>query len=272
MADIPDLKNQPPWYESNLFWGPLASAGGIILTVVAAMTHDLRWLLWFAWPCFGVAIWWLARRTRAVVLVSVLGIVLTGAGLLWLNRWLQPEQISAVAPTPKPMEPSTGQMVPPQPKPISPPRYVTKTTPPLGPVGLKGLSNLELKSQALSMVAAIGTIEHQYETENSAAMRRPTDPVNMQAENTRWLFVMEQVHNNEQVRWDPLRVQCDLLVEEMRSRIPADALPKDKIVLNTVEMALGGGLAGVYPLRTLSDYVEKLALLLPQPLTKPKQQ
>lgn len=78
-----------PWYESNLFWGPLALAGGILLTVVAAMKHDLTWLLWFAWVCFGVVIWWLARRTREVLLISVLGVVVAGAGLLWLSNWLR---------------------------------------------------------------------------------------------------------------------------------------------------------------------------------------
>jgi len=34
-----------PWYESNMVWGPVALASGIVLAVVAAMKHDLRWLL-----------------------------------------------------------------------------------------------------------------------------------------------------------------------------------------------------------------------------------
>jgi hypothetical protein len=84
--------SNPPWYESNLLWGPLALAGGIILTVVAAMKHDVRWLLWCAWPCFSVAIWWLARRTREVWLVSILGIIVAGGLLLWLSNWLRGSQ------------------------------------------------------------------------------------------------------------------------------------------------------------------------------------
>lgn len=50
MRPIPpkDQKNpdssgrQVPGYESNLVWGPLALGAGILLSVVAAMKHDLR--------------------------------------------------------------------------------------------------------------------------------------------------------------------------------------------------------------------------------------
>jgi len=82
-----------PWYESNLLWGPLALGVGILLTVIAAMEHDLRWLLWFAWPCFGAVVWWLARRTHKKVLISITGIVVVGAGLLWLGIRLRPQQV-----------------------------------------------------------------------------------------------------------------------------------------------------------------------------------
>jgi hypothetical protein len=82
-----------PWYESNLLWGPFALSVGIILAVVAATKHDLRWLLWFAWPCFAISIWWLSRRTREVLVVTILGTVIAGLGLLWLNNWLRPESV-----------------------------------------------------------------------------------------------------------------------------------------------------------------------------------
>lgn len=57
------------------------------------MKHDLRWLLWLAWPCFAVSIWWAARRTREVLLITILGTVVAGCGLLWLGNWLRPEKL-----------------------------------------------------------------------------------------------------------------------------------------------------------------------------------
>lgn len=43
------------WYESTLLWGAIGVFFGIVLTVVAAMKHDLRWLLVIAWPFWGMA-------------------------------------------------------------------------------------------------------------------------------------------------------------------------------------------------------------------------
>jgi hypothetical protein len=98
------------------------------------MKHDLRWLLWFAWPCFGVAIWWLARRTREVLVVSILGTALTGAGLLLLSRWLKPEQASIEVPTLKPVVPVTGQTNTPQRVAKSPKATLPKKKPPEQPL------------------------------------------------------------------------------------------------------------------------------------------
>jgi hypothetical protein len=84
-------ENGAQWYESNLFWGPLSLAIAAILTVVAAMKCDSRWLLWIAWPCFSLTIWWLARRTKEVLIVTVLGTLMVGFGLLWLGNWLRPQ-------------------------------------------------------------------------------------------------------------------------------------------------------------------------------------
>lgn len=84
----PEIKT--PWYESNLFWGPVSLVAGIILTVVAAMTHDLRWLLLFAWGCFGVTAWSLAKRTASTRIVFVLSMLLVGTCLLLLSDWLKP--------------------------------------------------------------------------------------------------------------------------------------------------------------------------------------
>jgi hypothetical protein len=84
-------EDKTAWYESNLLWGPLALAGAIVLTVVAATKHDLRWLLWFAWPCFAICIWWVAKLTKEKWIVTVLGTAIAGAALLWLSSWLRPE-------------------------------------------------------------------------------------------------------------------------------------------------------------------------------------
>lgn len=80
--------------------GPLALAGAITLTVVATMQHDPRWLLWYAWPCFGVAIWWLARRTREILLISILEIGVAGGLLLQLSNWPGESQPVAASRTP----------------------------------------------------------------------------------------------------------------------------------------------------------------------------
>ncbi len=77
---------QVAWYESNLLWGPVALGAGILLAVVAAMKHDLRWLLYFAAPCFVFATWsllkrWL-RRLWLIASVLVCALLICG-GLYW---------------------------------------------------------------------------------------------------------------------------------------------------------------------------------------------
>jgi hypothetical protein len=39
-----------PWYQSTLLWGCIGAFLAIVLTVVAAMMKDIRWLLFVAWP------------------------------------------------------------------------------------------------------------------------------------------------------------------------------------------------------------------------------
>jgi hypothetical protein len=82
----------PPWYESNLFWGLVALGAGILLTVVAAMKHDLRWLLWLAWPCFVFASWTVIKRVKRVWVRRIAAgacIVVVGAGLYGMGIWLR---------------------------------------------------------------------------------------------------------------------------------------------------------------------------------------
>lgn len=82
-------KNTLPWYERGLFWGFLSLAVAIVLTVVAAMQRDLRWLLFIAWPCFVIPFWLMCREIRRVpikwISFSILS-VCAAVGLVAIGR------------------------------------------------------------------------------------------------------------------------------------------------------------------------------------------
>ena len=74
-----------------------------MLTVIAAMKKDLRWMLILAWPCFTMTLWKITaalavRRTRKIVTAA--GTVVIAAGLFGLNMWLRPAQ-TPLAPVPE---------------------------------------------------------------------------------------------------------------------------------------------------------------------------
>ncbi len=74
-----------PWYERALFWGGISLAGAIVLTVIAAMQKDFRWLLIFAWPLAGIS-WWVACKELKSLLWRwiLFSILLVGTGIgLW---------------------------------------------------------------------------------------------------------------------------------------------------------------------------------------------
>ena len=80
-----------PWWETNLIWGPASLGFAIVLTVVASLKHDLRWLLWFAAPCFALAFWalvkyWLHRWSLTLSLV-IAGLLI-GGGMHRMYVWL----------------------------------------------------------------------------------------------------------------------------------------------------------------------------------------
>jgi hypothetical protein len=92
-----------PWYESTLLWGAGGIFVAIILTVVAAMMKDLRWLLIVAWPFFGLAAFALFQKLisrtvwrRFATIGSVLIVALL---LMLLNAALTPTQSAAETPT-----------------------------------------------------------------------------------------------------------------------------------------------------------------------------
>jgi hypothetical protein len=81
------------------FWGAAGTCITIVLTVVAAMTKDLRWLLIFAWPFSGIAIWdaaraWSSARTTRLTTarLTVTGVIISGLCLSELYYWLTPPQ------------------------------------------------------------------------------------------------------------------------------------------------------------------------------------
>ena len=97
---ITKASNHMPWWESNLLWVPFALGVGTLLTVVAAMKHDLRWLLIFAWICFVVAVWVGSRRFRRVWwIVATAGILLCSL-FLFMNWWLRPAMEASLSVNP----------------------------------------------------------------------------------------------------------------------------------------------------------------------------
>ena len=87
-----------PALQSTFFWGCIAMVAAIVLAVVAAMIHDIRWVLIFAWPFAIFAAWEFARicSTKKSVVLSAAGIaiVITGVLLGWLYFALAPTKIA----------------------------------------------------------------------------------------------------------------------------------------------------------------------------------
>jgi len=87
-----------PWYESTLLWGALGAALAMVLTVVAAMMKDLRWLLILAWPFFVFSGWSICKNVITHKfwrnLVSFASALIFGIALLWLNSYLGPRKES----------------------------------------------------------------------------------------------------------------------------------------------------------------------------------
>ena len=98
LPNLEKLSQERLWYESNLFWGAIAAisaSGTIVLTVVATMKHDIRWMLFGAWICSVVALWAILKLLKWRQWLCVpLAIVL--AFSLWeLSVWLNPNSTTA---------------------------------------------------------------------------------------------------------------------------------------------------------------------------------
>ena len=96
----PRASQSSQWYESNRVWGAGGISLAIVLTVVAAMKKDLRWMLALAWPFAMLAVWMvtveLNRKTPRVILRIIAAIVLA-LGLYGLSVWLRPVPFPTVS-------------------------------------------------------------------------------------------------------------------------------------------------------------------------------
>lgn len=90
------LQAKTPFWEKNLFWGPVGIVAGIVLMVVADM-KGVRWLLIVAWPWLLLS---LLVATGHMVpwgkrILSFIGLLIVFAlGHVALQTWLAPEVIS----------------------------------------------------------------------------------------------------------------------------------------------------------------------------------
>jgi hypothetical protein len=96
-----------PWYQSTLFWGAGSLGVAIVITVIAAMEKDFRWLLFVATPLFWFSLWEVIKgirevlRRRATFVASCVAVTL---GLLMLSIHLAPKPAIAQQPTMRPYD------------------------------------------------------------------------------------------------------------------------------------------------------------------------
>src|SRR6266852_448807 len=97
--------NGTPWYQSTLFWGAGSLGAAIVLTVIAAMEKDFRWLLFLATPLFWLSLWDIIRRIRhalkrRVTFAASCIAVTLGLSMLFVHLAPKPDitQLPAVRP------------------------------------------------------------------------------------------------------------------------------------------------------------------------------
>lgn len=89
-----------PFHERNLFWGAIGVLGlsaSIVITVIAAMLHDVRWLLWVAGLVGMVAIFCFKRVFQWSPWFLAFGFVTITSMMLGVNILVK-QQVSAVPP------------------------------------------------------------------------------------------------------------------------------------------------------------------------------
>jgi hypothetical protein len=83
-----------PWYQSTLFWGAGPLGVAIVITVIAAMQKDFRWLLFLATPLFWISLWEIIKNIRHVLrrrMTFVASCLAVTLGLLTLFVHLAPK-------------------------------------------------------------------------------------------------------------------------------------------------------------------------------------
>jgi hypothetical protein len=97
--------------QSPIFWGCFSTTIAIVLSVVAAMIHDVRWILAVAWPFAGFAVFEFARicsKRKSIVWSSTgMGTVASAILLGWLYVELAPVESPSIK-----VSPSTATIVP----------------------------------------------------------------------------------------------------------------------------------------------------------------
>jgi hypothetical protein len=128
---------------------------------------------------------------------------------------------------------------------------------PQAPVGLKGLSNKDLRDRVYEIAGKIDIIERQYEEQSSPEGGR-IDP--------------ELATAHEGQSFAMIRPEAQIVYEELLSRLPSEASPSSTLDMDSVKTRLAmetGQLAGAYPLRSVSAYLRKLATLLTLSASRP---
>jgi hypothetical protein len=92
-------ERQTSLLESNAVWGSIGIGAALVLTVVAAMVKDLRWLLWIAWLVFWVPVWVVTKRIsqpKCEPAYFVLGVIIFGLPLYGTHVSLEPKADTVV--------------------------------------------------------------------------------------------------------------------------------------------------------------------------------
>lgn len=125
-----------PWYESNVLWGGI----GIVCTVVAAMKHNLLWMLWFAWLCFLFNVWSVGRRYYVRRWwIWICGTLVISAGLFGVKIWLSAPPQVASAPVTHPPTPQSKPVAPVPATVVRPKSAATQTHVPKTATGNPGI-------------------------------------------------------------------------------------------------------------------------------------
>lgn len=88
------------FHQSTFFWGCGGAFLAIVVTVIATMLKDVRWLLIVAWPFGAFAVWefartWAWRKENLITIVTTSGTIIIGIGLAALYIWLSPEILAS---------------------------------------------------------------------------------------------------------------------------------------------------------------------------------